>query len=165
MSAQILSAVFLAVLIYLLFTFTWNFVVAAKSDEGFIAPAPPVTLPLPKPPRTVAPSGPNPPNQAPPHDKPAVRLPPPGENDPLQDNYGSSNISDNMRYPERLFGPALEPTNTEIPVGSGVASNLQQTVSQAIQTFSPDFAQNGGEFIPGGVFANDTYEDPNYSAL
>lgn len=179
MSAQILSAVLLAVLAYLLLLFVWNRFVkgsdgaaaasivgtSGPTEEAFIAPAPPVTQPIPKPPRVVAPSGPNPPNQAPPLDEPAVRLPPPGDYDPQRDDYGSSDVSDNMRYPERLFGPAPEPNNTEIAVGSGVASPLQQTVSQAIQTFSPDFAQNGGEFINGGIFANDTYENPNYSAF
>jgi hypothetical protein len=70
-----------------------------------------------------------------------------------------------MRYPERLFGPAPLPDRTDIAVESGVAGSVNQVVSQAIQTFSPDFAQNGGEFIRGGIFANDTFEVPNYSAI
>ncbi len=129
------------------------------------APAPLQTIPIPEPPRTVAPSGPNPPDQAPPEDDMPIRLPGPSESDPFEESYGSSNMKDNMRYPERLFGPAPKPNKTELAVSAGVASPEQQIVSQAIQTFSPDFAQNGGQFIEGGIFANDTYEVPNYSAI
>jgi hypothetical protein len=93
------------------------------------------------------------------------RLPGPEDSDPLDDSYGSSNMKDNMRYPERLFGPAPKPVNTTIPVASGNASVLTSGVNNALQTFSPDFAQNGGEFVSGGIFANDVFDNPNYSAI
>lgn len=135
-------------------------------EETFIAPAPVVTQPIPEPERVIMPGGPNSPSQMPPptHDI-NERLPGPEDSDPLDDSYGSSNMKDNMRYPERLFGPAPKPVNTTIPVGSGNASVLTSGVNNALQTFSPDFAQNGGEFIPGGIFANDAFDNPNYSSF
>ncbi len=129
------------------------------------APAPLQTIPIPEPPRTIQPGGPSSPNAAPPEDDLPERLPGPDDSDPYEESYGSSNMKDNMRYPERLFGPAPKPNKTEIAVSAGVASPFSQPVSQALQTFSPDFAQNGGEFIEGGIFANDAGENPNYSAI
>jgi hypothetical protein len=70
-----------------------------------------------------------------------------------------------MRYPERLFGPAASPKETTIAVAAGNASVLNSGVNNALQTFNPDFAQNGTEFIPGGIFANDAFDNPNYSSI
>lgn len=134
-------------------------------QEDFVAPAPPVSQPIPEPPRTISPGGPNSPNAMAPPDMPAVRVSPPGDSDPYDETYGSSEMKDNLRHPERLFGPAPSPTDTAIAEGSGVASPTNAVVGQALQTFSPDFAQNGGEFLDGGIFANDTLSDANYSAF
>ena len=166
MVQQILIAVTLAALLYGLYLYVFRprkYVI----EESFEVPAaaPVMTIPIPEPPRTVAPSGPNPPNAAPPEDDRPVRLPGPEDSDPYDESYGSSNLKDNMRYPERLFGPAPKPKVTELAVSAGVASPEQQVVSEALQTFSPDFAQNGGQFIEGGIFANDTFDNPNYSAI
>jgi hypothetical protein len=166
MVQQILIAVVLAAILYcgyLYFMSQRKYVIEESFEVP--APAPLQTIPIPDPPRTVSPSGPNSPNQAPPEDDMPVRLPGPVESDPYEEPYGSSNLKDNMRYPERLFGPAPKPNKTELAVSAGVASPEQQRVSQALQTFSPDFAQNGGEFIEGGIFANDSGENPNYSAI
>jgi len=166
MVQQILVAVVLAAILYcgyLYFMSQRKYVIEESFEVP--APAPLQTIPIPDPPRTVSPSGPNSPNQAPPEDDMPVRLPGPVESDPYEEPYGSSNLKDNMRYPERLFGPAPKPNKTELAVSAGVASPEQQRVSQALQTFSPDFAQNGGEFIEGGIFANDSGENPNYSAI
>ncbi len=167
MKSQIVLAVLLAGILFLAYQLYLN-LKAPKYviEETFIAPAPVVTQPIPEPERVVASGGPNSPNQMPPptHDT-NERLPGPEDSDPLEDSYGSSNMKDNMRYPERLFGPAPKPRGTSIAVGSGVASNLNSGVNVALQTFSPDFAQNGTEFIPGGIFANDTLDNPNYSAF
>jgi hypothetical protein len=166
MVQQILIAVVIAALLYcgyLYFMSQRKYVIEESFEVP--APAPLQTIPIPDPPRTVSPSGPNPPSQAPPEDDIPVRLPGPEDMDPYEESYGSSNLKDNMRYPERLFGPAPKPNKTELAVSAGVASEKQQVVSQALQTFSPDFAQNGGEFIEGGIFANDSGENPNYSAI
>ena len=166
MVQQVLVAVLLAALIYcayLYFTSQRKYVI----EESFEVPgaAPLMTLPLPEPPREVAAAGPNSPSVAPPEDDMPVRLPGPEESDPYDETYGSSSMKDDLRFPERLFGPAPQPNKTELAVSAGVASPETQVVSQALQTFSPDFAQNGGQFIEGGIFANDTSDNPNYSAI
>jgi hypothetical protein len=166
MVSQILIAVVLAAILYcgyLYFMSQRKYVIEESFEVP--APAPLETILQPPPPRTVAPSGPNSPSQAPPQDDLPERLPGPQESDPYEESFGSSVMEDNMRYPERLFGPAPKPNKTELAVSAGVASPFQQPVSQALQTFSPDFAQNGGEFIEGGIFANDAGENPNYSAI
>lgn len=167
MKSQVVVAVLLAGILFLGYQLYLNmkkpkFVI----EETFIAPAPVVTQPIPEPERTITPGGPNTPNQLPPptHDT-NERLPGPQDSDPLDDDYGSSNLQDNLRYPERSFGKAPNPVNTTIPVAAGNASTLTSGVNTALQTFHPDFAQNGGEFIPGGIFANDTLDDSNYSSF
>jgi hypothetical protein len=167
MKSQVVVAVLLAGILFLAYQLYLNlkqpkYVI----EETFIAPAPVVTQPIPEPERTITPGGPNTPNQLPPptHDT-NERLPGPQDMDPLDDDYGSSNVQDNLRYPERSFGKAPKPVNTTIPVAAGNASTLTTGVNTALQTFSPDFAQNGAEFIPGGIFANDTLDDSNYSSF
>ena len=90
------------------------------------------------------------------------RLPEPRETDPYEETHGDSDVKDTLRRPERLFGPASSPDDTDTAVSSGVASSVTNT---GFTTFSPEFAQNGGEFIPGGIFANDAFEDHSYSAI
>jgi hypothetical protein len=167
MKSQIVVAVLFAGILFLAYQMYVNLKYEKLMiEETFIAPAPIVTQPIPEPERTISPGGPNSPNQMPPptHDT-NERLPGPEDSDPLDDSYGSSNMKDNMRYPERLFGPAPKPINTTIPVASGTASQLTSGVNTALQTFTPEFAQNGGEFISGGIFANDVFDNPNYSAI
>jgi hypothetical protein len=74
-------------------------------------------------------------------------------------------MKENLRHPERFFGPAPVPDNTTISTASGVAGSPGPTTPQSVQNFSPDFAQNGGEFVDGGIFANDAGENPNYSTF
>ena len=115
--------------------------------------------------RTVSPGGPSAPNQMPPsRDREAERLPGPVDKDPYDETYGSSNMKEDLRHPERFFGPAPTSDNVAIAAASGVAGLPGSTTPQAVQTFSPDFAQNGGEFVDG-IFANDAGENPNYSAF
>jgi hypothetical protein len=167
MKSQVVAAILLAGVLFLAYQVYLN-VTREKLliEETFIAPAPLVTQPIPEPERVIAPGGPNSPNQMPPptHDT-SERLPGPDDSDPLDDNYGSSDVKDNLRYPERLFGPAPKPQLTSVAVNAGIASNLNSGVNAALQTFNPEFAQNGGEFIPGGIFANDTLDDSQYTAF
>lgn len=167
MKSQIVFAVLIAGVLFLAYQLYLNLTSSKLLiEETFIAPAPVVTQPIPEPERVISPGGPNSPNQLPPptHDT-TERLPGPEDSNPLEDSYGSSNMEDNMRYPERLFGPAPKPKETAVAVDSGVASRLNSGVNTALQTFSPDYAQNGTEFIPGGIFANDAFDNPNYSAF
>jgi hypothetical protein len=130
------------------------------------APAPPVLdYPPADIPRTITSGGPSTPNQAPPPEPVVERLPGPVDSDPYDETYGSSNIKDNLRYPERFYGPAPQPNNTQIALEAGLAGIETASPAIALQTFSPEMAQNGGQFIEGGIFANDTSEKTSYSAI
>jgi hypothetical protein len=115
------------------------------------------------PPRTVAPSGPNPPSQAAPQNQMVVYGEPAPE-DPYYEPQDSSDIPERQRYPERSFRPPPVNNNTAIAVESGIASNNIQVTSDNSQKFQTDFIQGGGEFMPG-IYANDTYSDTNFSAF
>lgn len=165
MVQQILVSVLLAAILYSIFLYFQapkKYVIEETFEMP--APAPMITQPIPEPPRTVAASGPNSPSVAPPEDDQPQRLPGPEDSDPYDETYGSSNMKDNLRFPERLFGPAPKPNKAELAVGSGVASP-NVPLGQALQTFSPEFAQNGGEFIEGGIFASDSFDTAQFSAI
>lgn len=115
------------------------------------------------PPRTVAPSGPNPPAQAAPSNE-IVVYGAPEPKDPYYEPQESSAIPENLRYPERSFRPPPLNTNTTIAVEAGIASNNIQVSADNSQKFRPDFVEGGGEFMPG-IFANDTFSDTSYSAF
>jgi hypothetical protein len=137
-------------------------------SEGFAveipAPAPQIELPPPHlPERVVASAGPNSPSQRADLEEPPVRLPEPSERDPYADSYRESNFGDDNRSPEKLFGPAPLPTVTDIARESGVASNVLSPYQPTVEQFNPENAQNGGEFIGGGIFAFDKDEQVNYS--
>ena len=70
-------------------------------------------------------------------------------------------IRDNLRHPENSFGPGVENNGTRMSVESGVASN---TVRGGVSNFSPEFAQNGGEFMEG-ISASDAFMTDNYSSI
>jgi hypothetical protein len=113
--------------------------------------------------RTIAPSGPNSPNQEAP-DNEVVVYGEPAPKDPYSEPQESSDIPENLRYPERSFRSPPLNNNTSIAVEAGIASNNLQTTSDNSQKFRPEFIQGGGEFMPG-IFANDTYSDTNYSTF
>lgn len=119
------------------------------------------SVPLaPSPERTITPSGPSPPNAlsrssdiAPPEN---VR-----PSDMMDEVNSETPIRDNLRHPENSFGPGVENNGTRLSVESGVASN---TVSGGVSNFSPEFAQNGGEFMEG-ISASDAFMTDNYSSI
>ncbi len=113
--------------------------------------------------RTVMPSGPNPPSQAAPENEIVIHNDPVPK-DPYYESQESSAIPENLRYPERSFRPTVTNNQTQIAVEGGIASNNMQINSDNSQRFSTDFIQNGGEFM-SGVFANDTFDDTNFSAF
>lgn len=138
-------------------------------NEGFqtlntSAPAPIVEEP-PRiyPARVVAPSGPSTPNQAPPEDEINV-APPETARDPYEQPQDSASIPERMRYPERMFNPAPHNENVDVAPASGIASASANQAANALQAFTPEFAQNGGEFMQG-IFANDSSEPGAYSAF
>lgn len=152
-----LSLLVIATIGYVLLKAYWN---QSSQKDAFQAaravPAPvvaPVAVISPEPPRVVAPAGPNPPNAAPP--KKVTFAPEEQPRDPYDQPEGETPLRDSLRHPERSFGPGVENVETRISQESGVASN-------ANGSFSPEFAQNGGEFMKG-ISANDMYGEATYA--
>lgn len=85
-------------------------------------------------------------------------------NDPYDQPDGQFPIENNLRQPERSFGPAASNEDTNIAVFSGVASDPVQPVHNSFRIFSPEFAQNGG-YVDNMIVANDTLDEHNYSAF
>jgi hypothetical protein len=136
------------------------------SKEGFEHPAKaPIQIrqaPI-YPERTVSPSGPNPPNQNAPSEQVVIHSDP-SPQDPYNESQESSDIPENLRYPERSFRAPPLNNNTQIAVEAGIASHNQQISNDNSQKYSTDFLQNGGEFM-NGIFANDTMVETNFSAF
>ena len=136
-------------------------------SETFEVPAPAAVMKAPLPiqvPREVSPSGPNPPNAR--VSDSIARLNDNYDviaNDPLDENYGSQNIQDNLRYPERSFSPGIMNIGTKIITNSEIASNRILNSSQPLQPFKPEFIQSGG--LLDGIGADDTKTDPNYASF
>ncbi len=140
----------------------------AVAKEEIPAPAPPVEQqPRVEPPLVVTPSGPNPPNAVPnpSADYEPPEVPPEVEaHDPYDSPNSSSNLQDTLRKPQRLFSPGVMPTDNRLVMDSGVASPFTQVTSQSLQTFTPELAMNGGEFMRG-IAANDTTQDMNFASF
>lgn len=136
------------------------------ANEAFETPAP-ASIEIRQAPiypeRTISPSGPNPPNQAAPAGEEVV-YGDPAPKDPYYEQQDSSDIPENLRYPERSFRPAPMNNNTTIAVQSGVASQHLQVNNDNSQQFQQEMIQGGGEFMPG-IFANDTFNDASYSTI
>ena len=126
------------------------------------APAPLMDRqPIVYPARNVMPAGPSSPNQMP--DQEEVRMMPQEvAMDPYSTNEESAAMPERLRHPERMFQPAPDNSTRGIAQASGVASASANQASHALQAFTPEFAQNGGEFMQG-IFANDSGEPGSYS--
>jgi hypothetical protein len=137
-----------------------NKTVSWESFQPKVQNAAPVTFtPLPEAPRDVAPSGPNPPNaQGPVSNPPETTV----ANDPLADANSETPIRDNLRHPENSFGPGINNTGSRLTADSGVAS--MNPVSGGVNNFSPEFAQNGGEFM-NGITASDAFTNDSYAPI
>jgi len=123
------------------------------------APAPPVALTPPaEEPRVVAPAGPNPPNALSPSKK-VTFSPEATPADPFDELNGETPMRDSMRHPENSFGPGVENTGVQRSLDSGISAT---TVQGGISTFSPEFAQNGGEFMKG-IGAHDAWGSDTYA--
>jgi hypothetical protein len=115
------------------------------------------------PPKTVTPSGPNAPAQAAPKGEVVLHADP-APRDPLADDEEGANAAPKMTYPERSFRPA--PLNDQVGLAyeGGIVGQTKNQTNQNTQRFGLDMVQNQGEFY-GGVFANDTGSDTNFSAF
>lgn len=163
MSEQVLLAILIAVFIFAIYLYFFKF--NENFDVLSPAEASPVYKDLPLEPiqRTVASASPQAPNQEAPRDKPTEYIPGPNDFDPYDETNGSSDIKDNLRYPERSFGPSSNQDNTQLAVDSGSASSVLEINKNPTQPFDTEFTMNGGEFMQG-VFANDSMENLNFSA-
>ena len=109
------------------------------------------------PPAVITPSGPNPPNaQAP---RSVTKIPEAVASDPYEAINSEVPVGDTMRHPENSFGPGLSNSGNTLSLHAGVSSNVREN---GATTFSPEFAQNGGQFMDG-VFAHSVNSDDVYS--
>jgi hypothetical protein len=79
--------------------------------------------------------------------------------DPFQDLNMEAPIKDSMRHPEMSFGPGLDNSGVKKAAASGV---MNKTALSSETPFSPEFAQNGGQFM-GTITANDLNHDSEYA--
>ena len=114
-----------------------------------------------EPPRVIAQAGPNPPNMKPADSAPSVLSPEEKPNDPYDETNGELPINSNLRHPERSFGPGVANTGTQRSVAAGSAADA---VNSSLSSFSPEFAQNGGNFMEG-ISANDMSGGSEYAML
>jgi len=123
------------------------------------APAPVVALTPPaEVPRVTTPAGPNPPNALSPSKK-VTFSPDATPADPFDEVNGETPMRDSMRHPERSFGPGVENTGVQRSLDSGVSA---ETVQAGTSVFSPEFAQNGGDFMKG-IGAHDSWGSDTYA--
>ena len=113
--------------------------------------------------RRVVQAGSSSPNQAPDYSE-ERRTSPEVAMDPYAQNEESASIPERLRHPERMFQPPPDNTTTSIAEASGIASESAAQAGHALNAFTPEFAQNGGEFMQG-IMANDTSEPGAYSAF
>ena len=113
--------------------------------------------------RNVVSSGPSSPNQAADYTEQRMTSPEVAH-DPYGPNEESAAHPERLRHPERMFQPAPDNNTHSIAEASGIASASSSQASHAMNSFTPEFAQNGGEFMQG-IMANDTTEPGMYSAF
>ena len=140
MSVRIVIAVVLAIVVFGLYS--WM----TTREETFTAPV-------------IMPSGPNAPSVRPPVTMPITVSPEEKPFDPSARQEESAEHPERLRYPERSFGPGIEPSDAP-----GLQESASQETQRASQSFGPDFAQNEGLFLDG-VVANDSTLKTSYSNI
>ena len=113
--------------------------------------------------RNVVSSGPSSPNQAADYSEQRMTSPEVAH-DPYGPNEESAAHPERLRHPERMFQPAPDNNTHSIAEASGIASASSSQAGHAMSSFTPEFAQNGGEFMQG-IMANDTTEPGMFSAF
>lgn len=125
-------------------------------------PTPSVAPPVRQPPieeeHTITPGGPGAPN-ARAEESPATLSPEVQPVDPFNDSNMEAPIKDSMRHPELSFGPGMDNSGIKKAAASGV---MNKGALSSESPFSPEFAQNGGQFM-GAVTANDLSHDDTYA--
>ena len=135
--------VYTIIFILVCFSLIYFYIVSSR-EESFEIPGPAITIKKDinkNISREVSPSGPSAPNARVANivakQQETYNIIP---NDPQDEYYGSQNIQDNLRYPERSFGPGILNNGKNIIVENEVATQENNG------TFSPEFVQNGGMF-------------------
>jgi hypothetical protein len=113
--------------------------------------------------RKVVQAGPSSPNQSADYSEERMTSPEIAH-DPYGPNEESAAHPERLRHPERMFQPAPDNTTHSIAEASGIASASSSQAGHAMSSFTPEFAQNGGEFMQG-IMANDTTEPGMYSTF
>ena len=157
-----------AIIVLILLGFAYYLQVYMIKDEGFRtlevpSPAPQEFLPLPKRPMDTVASGPSAPSVAPRVNMPPSRNNEPKPADPYDDQVEAADAPENLRYPERSFGPGKIPSDTSIAQAAGIANKASMLTAQSAQYFSPEAVANGGMFF-SEVAANED-ENPGYTAF
>ena len=111
----------------------------------------------------VASGGPSAPSAAPKLSMPTTYADEPQPRDPMDDQVESADAMQNLRYPERSFGPGKQPSDTAIAMAGGIASQASALTAQSSQNFSPELVTNGGTFF--GDVAPLESDNPNYTAF
>ncbi len=165
MNARILIAVVITILLFGLYSW-WSTKEGFDINSQTYSPAPVITpTEVFVEDRQVSPGGPNSPNQAPRKSHTLEIVPEERPFDPQDQLHESADLPERLRHPERVYSPGLMNENTEDAMASGVANSAQQVTNNAYQTFSPEFAMNGGSFLDNGVMANDVEMPTHYSAV
>jgi hypothetical protein len=85
------------------------------------------------------------------------------------DGLGPAKFQENLRHPEQLFhqpaGQTVHPSMTISDVPSGRAAQASTPLSENQQSFSPEYAQNGGAMVGNSVFAFDGMEPTGFSSF
>jgi hypothetical protein len=157
-----------AIIVLILLGFAYYLQVYMIKDEGFRtlevpSPAPQEFLPLPRRPMDTVASGPSAPSAAPRVAMPPSRNNEPKPADPYDDQVEAADAPENLRYPERSFGPGKIPSDTSIAQAAGIANKASMLTAQSAQYFSPEAVANGGMFF-SEVAANED-ENPGYTAF
>jgi hypothetical protein len=124
--------------------------------------APPTREPPTRGDLNMASGGPNSPNAAAPRRMPPTAAPGATASDPYAETAEEADAPEHLTHPERNFSPGIVPEQTAIAESAGLAGAVSSS-SQAFQSFSPDFVQNGGSFF-GTVSAFED-ENPNYTSF
>ncbi len=140
-----------------------NYQVPAAASPAMAHVPDNVPMPIVEGPRTVLGSGPSAPSQAAPLNT-AREVGPPGAKDPYDEPNEGANAPEKLRHPERMFRPAPQMDAVDAIEDSGIGGPANMATANAMQTFAPEFAQNGGVFMDG-IAANDTSIPTNFSTF
>jgi hypothetical protein len=164
---KVLIAVGLAISLFVVYLLVKMYAPSLMLDTFASTPAPAPWIQqtvVDTPPRVTVSGGPNTPSMKAMPEVVEAQPPAVADHDSFEETASSAEFTETLRHPERMFSPGLKPSDTNSAVMSGVASNDTLVSSQNLQTFVPEMAQNGGEFMKG-IAANDTLGDTEYAAF